>query len=119
MRILIYEENLMWSARLQRSLAALGHEPVLRTKMPVEAEEADLAVVNLASRAISAEELVPKLRGWGIFVIAHAGHKEKELRELGARLECDRLATNSELTHRLAALLDEAEKRTSTGLTKG
>lgn len=68
--------------------------------------EADVAIVNLGETAYKPEELVPKLRAQGIRVLAHAGHKEKELHELGRQIGCDRLATNSELTHKLPALLE-------------
>ena len=47
-------------------------------------------------------------------MIAHAGHKEKELLELGKDLEVDRLATNSELTYKLPQILEELRKPDST-----
>jgi len=106
MRVLIYEDNLMWSSRLVKSISALGHEAILRTK-PDVAETADAAIVNLGSNSLKAEEIVPMLRQHGIKVIAHAGHKEKELHALGRDLGCDRLVTNSELTYKLTQILSE------------
>lgn len=106
MRVLIYEDNLMWSSRLVKSVSALGHEAILRTK-PDVADTADVAIVNLGSASLKPETIVPLLREQGIKVIAHAGHKEKDLHALGRDLGCDRLATNSELTFKLAQILSE------------
>lgn len=105
MKVLIFEDNLMWSQRLRQSVSALGHEAVLFSSLPTELGAGDVAVVNLGSSKIPASELVPRLKAAHIRVIAHAGHKEKELRELGNNLGCDRIASNSELTFKLAELL--------------
>jgi hypothetical protein len=105
MRVLIYEDNLMWSSRLVKSLTALGHEPLLRTK-PV-AEFADFAIVNLGSQTLPAGDLVPSLTELGVKVIGHAGHKERDLLELGRQVGCQILATNSELTFKLENLLTQ------------
>ncbi|RYG43040.1 hypothetical protein EON79_17750 [bacterium] len=106
MHVLVFESNLMWSSRLVMSLKAFGHEATLvGPGKPWPAAEA--AIVNLGEAAYKPEELVPALRAQGIKVLAHAGHKEKELIELGRTIGCDRLATNSELTNKLPALMDE------------
>jgi hypothetical protein len=96
----------MWSARLAQSLRGLGHEPVVLTSMPAADERGEAAIVNLGDRLPPAE-LVERLHGLGIPVIAHAGHKERELHELGRQAGADRLATNSELTFKLPELLAE------------
>jgi len=107
MTVLIFEDNLMWGPRLRLSVSALEHEPVVFSRMPDAIPEADAAIVNLGSTVFPAADLVPLLRGRGIYVIAHAGHKEKELHELGRTIQCDRLATNSELTHKIPDILRE------------
>ena len=107
MTILIFEENLMWAPRLAKSVAAFGHKATILSKMPDELPSGDIAIVNLGSRAMPPIELVPKLRAAGIKVIAHAGHKETELLELGRDLNCDRLATNGEITHKIDQILGE------------
>jgi hypothetical protein len=106
-RILIFEDNLMWAPRLAKSVAAFGHEPEVLSKLPEDLPEGDVAIVNLGSRALPASELVPRLKAAGIKVLAHAGHKETELLEMGKVLGCDRLATNGELTHKIGAILNE------------
>jgi DNA-binding response OmpR family regulator len=103
MKILVYEDNLMWSARLAKTLAALGHEPVVLPRP--EAQAGDAAIVNLGAPSFRPAELVPELRAAGVHVIGHAGHKEKELHELGREIGCDTLATNRELTFQIERLL--------------
>lgn len=107
MTILIFEDNLLWSSRLLKSCKALGHEPRILTKLSEEVVGPAVAIVNLGSHSIPVEPLVSGLKAKGIGIVAHAGHKEKELHELGRQLGCDRLATNSELTYKLEAILDE------------
>lgn len=103
MRILVLETNLMWTSRLRQSLVGLGHEPVVAAKAPEAVFDA--AIVNLGEEALRVQ--VPDLVERGIWVIAHAGHKEKELHGIGKGLGCSRLATNSELTFKLEQLLNE------------
>ena len=103
MKVLVYEDNLMWSARLQKTLAALGHEASVVARP--EPRDGDAAIVNLGAPAFQPAELVPALRARGVHVIGHAGHKELELHELGREVGCDTLATNRELTYQLERLL--------------
>jgi hypothetical protein len=102
-KILVYEDNLMWSARLMKTLQALGHEPTVISKPDVQA--GDAAIVNLGAPSFRPAELVPALRAQGVHVIGHAGHKELELHELGKEIGCDTLATNRELTYQIERLL--------------
>jgi hypothetical protein len=68
-------------------------------------EGAEVAIVNLASEVFKAEEIVPAAKKQGIYVIAHAGHKESQLLDLGKQLDCDKVASNSEVTYKLEQLL--------------
>lgn len=97
----------MWSSRLVKSVNGLGHEAVLKTQATEEPEQADAAIVNLGSSTLKPEHLVPQLSRAGIKVIGHAGHKEKELHEIGRDLGCHLLVTNSELTHKLPQILQK------------
>ena len=92
----------MWSARLVQSLKALGHAAEVVTSIPEG--DADAAIVNLSSPTFVS--FVPLLKERGVHTIGHAGHKEKDLLKLGAEAGCDKVATNSELTYKIAALLD-------------
>lgn len=106
MKVWVFEDNLMWSSRLIRSLRGLGHEAEVQTSVPGEKEgSADAAIVNLGSQSLKAEDLVPALHARGVSVIGHAGHKEKDLLELGRAAGCDILVTNSELTYKIEAIL--------------
>ena len=107
MTVLIFDENLLWTSRLANGVRAAGHSPVTFLNATKEWPAADVAIVNLGSAEFPAKELVPALRADGIKVVAHAGHKETELLELGKEVECDRLATNGELAKRLKHILAE------------
>ena len=99
MRVLVLEDNLMWSARLNNSLTKLGHQ--------ITPDDPEVAIVNLGADEI--REQVPALRARGIITLGHAGHKEKDLHELGKEVGCDILATNGELTYKIEALLQRAK----------
>ena len=107
MRVLVFESNLFWSSRLLKTLRELGFDSRLvgpRERAPFEGE---VALVNLGVPEYLA--VIPNLRESGMYVIGHAGHKEKELRELGRQAGCDRIASNSEMTFKLKELLLEAQ----------
>ncbi|MCW5943627.1 MAG: hypothetical protein KIS66_15455 [Fimbriimonadaceae bacterium] len=108
MTVWVFEDNLMWSVRLVRALRALGHEAEAVPRVPDQGKTADVAIVNLGSAALPGAEIGPILAAQGVYVIAHAGHKEKPLLSEGARAGCHRVATNSETTHKLGALMEEA-----------
>lgn len=108
MKAAIFEYDLMWSRRLTLGLHAMGWEAVV-----VQTGSAELAVgcaaaiVNLGSSRYDPETLISGLMSNGIWVVAHAGHKEKERLDAGRSFGADRIATNSELTHKLASVLAE------------
>lgn len=108
MKVLVYEDNLMWSSRLTNSLSKLGYEPILASEV---SNEAPIAIVNLGTFGL--QWLVPSLRALGVVTLGHAGHKEKELHSLGAEVGCDILATNSELTFKIESLLQRAQAMVS------
>jgi len=105
MKVLLFDDNLIWSVRFTQTLRALGHEPVQNQGIPEETD-AQVAILNLGSPKIDAAALVPALQRLGVRVIGHAGHKEKELHALGRAVGCDVLATNRQITHDLGALLN-------------
>ncbi|MCB0826269.1 MAG: hypothetical protein KDC26_08770 [Armatimonadetes bacterium] len=108
MTVLIFENNLMWSPRLMKSVQGLGHKAVLFEQIPDEFPVADCAILNLAyGPDEEMKGLIARLRGRNVYVIGHAGHKEKEKLEVGKEMGCDRLATNSEITFKLEKLLNE------------
>jgi hypothetical protein len=100
-KVLILEDNLLWSSRLRQTLQAFGHEAVVASSP----QPAEVAIIALGRPAMASE--VASLKQLGAFVIGHAGHKEKELLEAGKAAGCDRLASNSELTNKLPQILEE------------
>jgi hypothetical protein len=105
MKILVFEENLMWSSRLVKTLTAFGHTAVLVRELPIQADGASVAVINLGTKEPAPGVLVERLHELGIKVIAHAGHRETELIALGKASGADVLATNREITYKLPELV--------------
>jgi hypothetical protein len=107
MRVLVFEENLLWGPRLLLTCRAHGHDAELaRTDTPLSSDW-QVAIVNLSSTVFPPAEWVPRLRAAGIVVVAHAGHKERELLEAARGLECEYVATNSEITNKLPQILQK------------
>jgi hypothetical protein len=104
MTVWIFESNLMWSSRFVNTVRGSGHEAVVTTAIPEGV--AAVAIVNLGDSHVG--EIVAELTKRGIYTIAHAGHKEKELIELGKQIKVNRVATNSEITNKLPKMLEEA-----------
>lgn len=108
MKILVCEYDLMWSSRIMKTLKELGHDPCLSGdgSLP-DGDLPEAAIVNLSSQRYDPAGLIASLREKGIKVIAHAGHKEKQLLAVGESSLADRTASNSEVAHRLAFLLND------------
>lgn len=109
MKVWIFETNLIWSSRFVNSLKGFGHEAVVTTKVPEGT--ADAAIVNLSDPNVA--QVVEELAERNIYTIAHAGHKEKDLIELGKQIKVDRIATNGEITKKIHVILEEAQARKS------
>jgi hypothetical protein len=103
---LIFEENLIWSERLRKSLVGLGHEAIVISRLGAEIPTGDVAILNFGS-ILWSEALVARLRESGVKTIGHAGHKEKEKLELGRIAGIDTVVTNSTLTYKLETILQD------------
>jgi hypothetical protein len=103
MKVWIFESNLIWSSRFVNTVRGSGHEAVVTATVPDDT--ADVAIVNLGDANVGA--IVAELTERGIYTIAHAGHKEKDLIELGKQIKVNRVATNSEITNKLPKMLEE------------
>ncbi|MBX7132404.1 MAG: hypothetical protein K1X67_06975 [Fimbriimonadaceae bacterium] len=106
MKVLVFDDNLMWAPRLRQTLAGLGHEPIMLSWVPEALPEAQVAIVNLSSSRLEVESLIRTLKAQGRYVIGHAGHKEVELREMGRVAGCDQILSNSQTTFSLEKALD-------------
>ncbi|MCW5937805.1 MAG: hypothetical protein KIT11_10930 [Fimbriimonadaceae bacterium] len=102
MRVLIVDDNLLWSDRLRRCVASLGYDASVD---PTGEEEggADVVIVNLGSPELDVAKIVQ--RHPGATVIGRCGHKEAALREAAMAAGCHRLATNGELSRALPRFL--------------
>ena len=105
MLVAVYDENLMWSAKLSSGIKLLGFEVMVLEKLPESLPESDVAIINLGSAKMPPETVIPLLKDRGIKIIAHAGHKEKPVLDLGNEYGADLVVTNSELTHKLGDIL--------------
>ncbi len=103
MRVLVVEPNLLWGPRLAKTLQSEGYEPTV-VNSPVEGEF-EAAIVNLSTPGVDWPVLIAGLHSRGMVILGHAGHKEKDLHSLGREAGCDLLATNSEITNKLPALM--------------
>ena len=108
MRILVFESNLMWGPKLRLGIEALGHEAIFLNQLLDES--GDFAIVNLSQPKPDPRQLIADLHGKGIKVIAHAGHKEKDLLHLGREAGADFLVTNGELSAKLGNVLERVSK---------
>ncbi len=107
MKVLIFEDNLLWSSKLKKSVEFLGHEAEVIDKFSEDFPDGDRAIVNLGSEKLSPEKLLPLLKSRGIWTIGHAGHKEKTLHEKGISVGCDQVVTNSAITFKLEEILNQ------------
>lgn len=105
MKVLIFENNLLWSARLAQGVKALGHEAVVISKAETEYPTGDLAIVNLANPTFDLASLVPELAAAGVHTVGHAGHKETALWERAKELPLNQMVSHSTLTHKLDQVL--------------
>ncbi|MFM9871893.1 MAG: hypothetical protein ACKVQS_00345 [Fimbriimonadaceae bacterium] len=105
MRILIFEDNLIWSERLRKSVTGLGHEAVVVSRLKAELPDCDVAILNLGSETLWSTELVAGLKAKNVHLIGHAGHKEKQKLEAGREEGVDQVVSNSTLTFKLDEVL--------------
>ncbi len=107
MLVWIFESNLIWSSRFVNLVRGFGYEAVVTTTLPEG--RANAAIVNLSDPNVG--KIAEELRERGVYTIAHAGHKEKDLIELGKQIAVDRIATNGEITKKLESILAEASPK--------
>jgi hypothetical protein len=105
MRVLIFEDNLIWSERLRKSATGLGHEAVVISRLKAELPDGDVAILNLGSETLWSAELVAGLKAKNVHLIGHAGHKEKQKLEAGREEGVDQVVSNSTLTFKLDEVL--------------
>ncbi len=76
------------------------------SSVPAELKN-DVSILNLSSNNIQNE--IRQCRELGMFIIAHAGHKETEKMEMGRVSGVDRIVSNSEITHKIEQILEDCK----------
>lgn len=109
MHILIVENNLFWSIRLQKSIKALEHSSQVITGVVSPFPTADVAIINLGLPESELESILKNLKEQGTYLIGHAGHKEKSLIQYGTDSGCDQVVSNGTLTYKLADVLKKID----------
>jgi hypothetical protein len=106
LNVLIIEDNLLWSTRVANALKIAGHSYQLADALP-PVTNADLAIVNLSLSKSDPFVCIESLVRLGMPILAHAGHKEKELWQKARASGCEKVVSNSELVNKLGQLLEE------------
>lgn len=106
MKIAVIDSNIFWTRRLQKSIEALGHECVIQLK-PSGLIEGDVVILNLSEENFDVFEIIKIFRDNGVPVIAHVGHKEKELIKRGYASGADIVSSNGEITFHIEKLLEQ------------
>jgi DNA-binding response OmpR family regulator len=94
-RVLLLDDNLMTSARVQAALRSQGCEVALARTVP-ESGGFDFVLLNLGSRRLGGLELLPRVRERlpQASVYGFCGHREVEIRQAAKAAGIDRLLTN-------------------------
>ncbi len=104
-KVLVIEPDLLWSSRISQTLKASDIPFQLASKVPDSAEGIAVAIVPLSCKLLSPEACIPALLHLGIPVIAHAGHRDAELLQLGRDLNATQVVTNGSLARSLPTIL--------------
>lgn len=71
---------------------------------------ADAAILNLGLPEEELDSIIKTLKGEGVYLIGHAGHKEKNLIQYGEDSGCDQVVSNGTLTYKLENVLSKIVK---------
>jgi hypothetical protein len=102
-KILLYEDNLLWSARLAVAARSAGHQVSVKTRPDLEPGE--VAIIDLGSVLLTPLDLIPKLAEQGTVVLGHIGHRETTLIEAALKAGCKYVASNGEISKKFPEML--------------
>lgn len=103
--VLVLEADLIWSSKLSVVLKGLAIPFRVESRLPNDLSNYAVAIVSLGSRLVNPKIVIPALLNAKIPVIAHAGHKESELLQLGKDLHATQVVTNGSLARSLPTIL--------------
>lgn len=97
MKILLLDDNLMSSTRLQRALETQGHTVILAAQ-PQPDLTCDMVLINLGSRSLRGIEFIAECRNLypAATVKGFCGHLEIEIRRAAKAAGIDQLLTNDQ-----------------------
>ncbi len=97
MKVLLLDDNLMSSTRLQRALEIQGHE-VQVAATPDVAESVDMVLINLGSRSLPGIELISQCQEMfpEATVNGFCGHLEIDIRRAAKAAGINKILTNDQ-----------------------
>lgn len=97
MNVLLLDDNLLSSMRLQRALETQGHQVQVASK-PAAGEPVEVVLINLGSRSLHGIELISQCRELfpGAAVKGFCGHLEVEIRRAAKAAGIDKILTNDQ-----------------------
>lgn len=97
MKVLLLDDNLMSSMRLQRALETQGHQ-VTVASTPDGTEPIDQVLINLGSRSLPGIDLISQCRELypGTLVKGFCGHLEIDIRRAAKTAGIDKILTNDQ-----------------------
>jgi len=97
MKVLLLDDNLLSSTRLQRALETQGHEVHVAAK-PDKSDSVDQVLINLGSRSLSGIELISQCRELfpGATVNGFCGHLEIKIRRAAKAAGINKILTNDQ-----------------------
>jgi DNA-binding NarL/FixJ family response regulator len=95
MKVLLLDDNLLSSTRLQRALETQGHQVQIAAK-PDVSDSMDQVLINLGSRSLPGIELISQCHGLfpGVTVNGFCGHLEIEIRRAAKAAGINKIFTN-------------------------
>ena len=110
-KILLIQNNLFFSSRIENSVRALGYEieTLSNPQAARNPSEATLVIINLAARALDPLSRIQKLKEGGAIIVGYAGHKEALLLESARKAGCDFVVSNAMIHQDLPSILQKAE----------
>ena len=97
MTILLLDDNLMSSTRLQRALETQGHTVTLAVR-PEPVADYDMVLINLGSRSLPGVDFIGECRRHfpDAVIKGFCGHLEVEIRRAAKAAGIDQLLTNDQ-----------------------
>jgi len=97
MTILLLDDNLMSSTRLQRALETQGHAVTVAAR-PAPLPGCEVVLINLGSRSLPGIDFIAECRGLfpAAAVKGFCGHLEVEIRRAAKAAGIDQLLTNDQ-----------------------